>query len=289
MQYSSRPNTSPRQQNGRPRQQQRATPSATNQRGEPLKFEGEFDFEQANARFEQEIEKEFDKLKIGDSTKSAGKENKQDTSMSQSHSMSLQEMQDQQHILMKQKSLNSDSLDHQKPMDMQKHMENLVNKLGKDEEDMKNFYDKNISFFDRISCESNDKLQNQKPKNWKEERKINAETFGLQQRQNEMKSSYNRNYNNYGHRSNNYQSAQNGRNYPRNNYLNGSINQPQSHYRGNNSSSNQNSSSRPNQRVSSGYNGNNNNMRSNNNNQGYNSNYRRQEVEVNSSRRFGSR
>ena len=73
--------------NGRPRTAQRgtnATPSATNQRtGEPLKFEGEFDFEQANARFEQEIEKEFEqKLKIGGETKN--KENKHDSSMSQS-------------------------------------------------------------------------------------------------------------------------------------------------------------------------------------------------------------
>jgi len=38
------------------------------------------------------------------------------------------------------------------------------------DEDNKNFYDKNHSFFDRISCEANDKIQT-KPKNWREEKK----------------------------------------------------------------------------------------------------------------------
>lgn len=45
------------------------------------------------------------------------------------------------------------------------------------------FYDKNVSFFDRISCEANEKTQ-KKPVNWKEERKINAETFGVKENQN---------------------------------------------------------------------------------------------------------
>lgn len=53
-------------------QQQRSTGGLTGRNGEPLKFDSEFDFEQANARFEQEIEKEFDKLKIG-----SGKGNQQ--------------------------------------------------------------------------------------------------------------------------------------------------------------------------------------------------------------------
>lgn len=68
-------NASPRQpmmnnQNNRMRpQQQRSTgaPSSVRNSGEPMKFDSEFDFESANAKFEQEIEKEFDKLKIGKS------------------------------------------------------------------------------------------------------------------------------------------------------------------------------------------------------------------------------
>lgn len=71
-------NASPRQpmmnsQNNRMRpQQQRSTgaPSSARNSGEPMKFDSEFDFESANAKFEQEIEKEFDKLKI--SGKSSG-------------------------------------------------------------------------------------------------------------------------------------------------------------------------------------------------------------------------
>jgi len=170
------------------------------------------------------------------------------------------------------------------------------------DEDQKNFYDKNISFFDRISCESNEKTQS-KPKNWKEERKINAETFGLQQRQqNEMKQNYNRPYNNYGYRNqnnnnNNYQSSQNnGRSYPRNNYLNNSNNNQtqmsQQQYRNtsNNNTNNKNSSQRYNGQRSSNGGNSNNNLRTGS---GYtntnNYNYRRNEVEVNSSRRFGSR
>lgn len=73
-------NASPRQhmmnnQNNRMRtQHQRSTGAPTSARnsGEPIKFESEFDFESANAKFEQEIEKEFDKLKINKNSGSSG-------------------------------------------------------------------------------------------------------------------------------------------------------------------------------------------------------------------------
>jgi protein LSM14 len=302
-------NTSPRQNTSGRRPQQRTGSSgqstSTTTRGgngEPLKFEGEFDFEQANARFEQEIEKEFsDKLKITSSSKQQNnqREHTNDTSLTNSQSMTLQDIQDQQHIIMKQKSLHSGSDSLEKPQSKPDHDQhsNLHNRSSMDE-DQKNFYDKNISFFDRISCESNEKTQS-KPKNWKEERKINAETFGLQQRQqNEMKQNYSRPYsNNYGNNyrntnTNNYQSSQNnGRSYPRNNYLNNSNNnqqqmsQQQQYRNTNNNANNKNSSQRYNgQRSTNG----NNQMRTGS---GYtnSNNYRRNEVEVNSSRRFGSR
>ena len=201
--------------------------------------------------------------------------------------MSLQDIQDQQHIIMKQKSFQSgnDNLEKQK-----QELEQHVNNRSSTDEDQKNFYDKNISFFDRISCESNEKTQS-KPKNWKEERKINAETFGLQQRQqNEMKQNYNRQYNNnqnsnYRNNGNsNYQSSQNGRSYPRNNYLNNSNSQQPQKYRSNQyGNQNVNSSSQRYDQRST----NNNNLRTGS---GYTNtnNYRRNEMEV-SSRRFGSR
>merc|ERR1712127_679563 len=259
-----RTNTSPRQNmsNGRPRQTQRptGTPSATGNRtsGEPLKFDGEFDFEQANARFTEEIEQAMNKLKVGGEKtekKSEIEGEEKDTSLSTS--LSQQELQDQAHIMMKQKSLES--------MDLHKEMQKHMDAKMKEDQDMKDFYDKNISFFDRISCESNDKLINTKPKNWKEERKINAETFGLQQRQHDK--SY-RSYNNYHHNNNN------------NNNMNNSLTQQSQNYRGNNQMRN-NYNQRPQN------NNNNNQMRNNNNNNGY----RRTEVEVNgnSQRRFGSR
>jgi protein LSM14 len=310
-QYSSRNNTSPRQNTAGGRRPQQRTGSSgqtgtltgtRGNNGEPLKFEGEFDFEQANARFEQEIEKEFsDKLKIGSGKQSGNqREQNNDTSLTNSQSLSLQDLQDQQHIIMKQKSLHSGSDNIEKqPQTKQEQHDQHINRSSMDE-DQKNFYDKNISFFDRISCESNEKSQS-KPKNWKEERKINAETFGLQQRQqNEMKQNYNNrpynnNYgNNYRNNNNNYQSSQNhnGRSYPRQNYLNSSNSQQQmssqQQYRNNTNNNNniKNTTQRYNGQRST--NGSSNNMRTGS---GYNNstNYRRNEVEVNSSRRFGSR
>ena len=244
-----------------------------------MKFEGEFDFEQANARFE-EIEKEFtDKLKI--STKPQQRET-HDNSLSNSQSVSVQDMQDQ-HLIMK-KALNTGS----EPTEKQQQQKDLDHNRSSVEEDKQNFYDKNISFFDRISCESTVKTES-KPKSWKEERKINAETFGLQQRQQiDSKPNYNRQYNGNNYRTNgNYpQQSNNGRNYPRNNnYLNNSGNQQQSNRSANTkNTTGYNTQRYNNQRVSnntnrtgSGYNTNNNN-----------NNYRRNEMEVNS-RRFGSR
>lgn len=229
-----------------------------------MKFEGEFDFEQANARFEQEIEKEFtDKLKISTKPHQQSQQTN-DTSLNQQY----QDLQDQQHMLMKQKSLTT-TLDS----DVKQEQHTMS-------QEEKNFYDKNISFFDRISCEANEKNQS-KPKNWKEERKMNAETFGLQQRnQADMKfRSYNNNYNSQNYRNNNNSNNQNGRNYPRSvNNTNGRTNNSNPRYSNN-------------QRMTVG----NGNGNSNGNSRGYNStNYRRNDMEVsynsrNGQRRFGSR
>lgn len=82
---------------------------------------------------------------------------------------------DEAHILMK-KSLG---------LDVAASTENRDASSAINDEQRQHFYDKNVSFFDRISCEANDKIQ-KKPVNWKEERKINAETFGVKDSQNRL-------------------------------------------------------------------------------------------------------
>jgi len=307
-------NMSPRQTSGRrpqqsqSQQQQRQPLSSGSgaQRAEPLKFEGEFDFEQANARFEQEIEKEFtDKLKISD-TNTSGKQQRNrrnsktsdkqqqshdlDSSLTNSQSaLTLQDMQDQHHILMKQKSLST-GVDGHSDFEHRQSSHSQHNTMSAEE---KNFYDKNISFFDRISCESNEKMQSKERKNWKEERKMNAETFGLMQRQGNdmmmMKSNYTRTYNN----SNRYNNQNSGRNYPRN--YNSSGQQQQQQQQPQYRSSNSNSMRQPqsqNQRMTVGSGG---MSQRNSNYNNSNSNYRRNDMDVSynnnrgGQRRFGSR
>lgn len=102
-------------------------------RESPLKFEGEFDFETANAQFDKEkIEKELKKLTIGETESN-----------------------------------------------------NVVNgnkeeEAAEEEEDEEIFYDKSKSFFDNISCEATERAKGKDTRpNWREERKINAETFGI--------------------------------------------------------------------------------------------------------------
>ena len=284
--------------------QQAPAPRSTTTTAEPLKFEGEFDFEQANARFEEEIEKEFtDKLKI--STTTGGKptsqqrdSQQQDTSLNTSQSLTLDH--DQQHMLIKEKSMHSLDMKHHsaEPSHVHLHMkESLSSKPSNNsnsntiDEDNKNFYDKNLSFFDRISCEASEKSQS-KPKNWKEERKMNAETFGLLQRQQqqELKSyHYNRTYNNNNYRGNNNNAGNNtngGRNYPRNAPTSGNQQQQQqsSQYRGGNMRyNNNNNGTGMGPRVAAGT-GNTNNSR------GYNSRRNDMDNSYNGgSRRFGSR
>ena len=157
---------------------------------EKLKFDSEFDFEQANAKFEQEIEKEFsEKLKLN------GKGEVSQPAV---------------------------------PVTQTTTSEKSMPESGDGEP--KTFYDKNLSFFDSISCEANEK--NAKSKNWKEERKLNVETFGVNRNKQMMgrpatsnyyRGGQNRNYSsNY---SSNYTSNYQG-NYPGNN----NNNRPQSNY-----------------------------------------------------------
>ncbi|CAH1780116.1 unnamed protein product [Owenia fusiformis] len=126
----------PRGQRGGPRGGNR--PPGAGRPREPLKFDGEFDFESANAKFDkEEIEKELKKkLTISDKPLNGEKE--------------------------------TGSEDGE-----------IIEEVVENENDIdEEFYNKSKSFFDRISCEATDKESRGRP-NWREERKINTETFGV--------------------------------------------------------------------------------------------------------------
>jgi len=103
--------------------------------------------------------------------------------------------------------------------------------------DTTGFYDKAKSFFDRISCEATEKDRTNARRNWTEERRINAETFGLpfrapqsQQQQQQQgagggynqrggyynRGGYGRGMMDYAFQGRGYQQQQRGNYYPRN-------------------------------------------------------------------------
>lgn len=123
-----------KQQNG----QQRG-----NKNQNTLKFDNEFDFEQANSKFE-ELRSQLAKLKVG------SEENKQ-----------TPEQQVNGEAEKKDDSGNETGADHEA------------------ESEEAPAYDKSKSFFDNISCEAVERSKGkpQRP-DWRQERKINSETFG---------------------------------------------------------------------------------------------------------------
>ncbi|XP_016402287.1 protein LSM14 homolog A-like isoform X9 [Sinocyclocheilus rhinocerous] len=125
----------------------------------PMKFEKDFDFESANAQFnKEEIDREFqNKLKIKDeksekSEKTLNGEEKTDSGVETQNSES-----------------NADEEDPLGP---------------------KCYYDKSKSFFDNISCDDSRKEKSggafgrERRQTWAEERRMNAETFGIPLRHN---------------------------------------------------------------------------------------------------------
>lgn len=109
---------------GRPRQG--AFRPAKNK--EPLKFDREYDFEQANAEF-KELENKLAQTKISDEKKD---DSGTETQVGDNH-----------------------------------------------EDDEVVYYDKNKSFFDNISCEAIERTKGGQRIDWRQERKLNHETFGV--------------------------------------------------------------------------------------------------------------
>jgi protein LSM14 len=132
-----------------------------------LKFIGDFDFEKSNAEFdknaiEDEIKKSLSikptKKDKDDETTSTEKENKQEEEEEKQQQQTEQPEQEQTLKL-----------------DQQQQPQDEANPDG--------YYDKQKSFFDRISCETTEKEKTSNSRrNWNEERRLNAETFGLKYR-----------------------------------------------------------------------------------------------------------
>ncbi|XP_058466356.1 protein LSM14 homolog B-B isoform X2 [Malaya genurostris] len=139
-----------------------------------LKFENDYDFEQANNKFE-ELRSQLSKLKVGDDVKP--------------------------------EQLNSETIDKK---------DDSGNETGagdhEQEEDEVVCYDKAKSFFDTISCEAIERAKGKQQRtDWRQERKLNTETFGVGSTR---RGGYNRRGGYYNRGPNNYR----GNNQYRNNY-----------------------------------------------------------------------
>lgn len=133
-----------------------------------LKFENDYDFEQANSKFE-ELRSQLSKLKVGEEVKP--------------------------------EQLNSETIDKK---------DDSGNETGAGEHEHEDeevvCYDKTKSFFDSISCEAIERAKGKQQRtDWRQERKLNTETFGVGSTRrggyNRRGGYYNRGPNNY--RSNN--------------------------------------------------------------------------------------
>ena len=120
----------------------------------PLKFEGEYDFDEANKLFLQ-LDSKFKNLKLKGEEKDSG-EGSGDRAGSKLPAGPSESVSDY------------DSEDHNKNGD------------SKDGSQHEEYYDRSKSFFDNISCEATGRSQGKGNKpDWRKERQINAETFGI--------------------------------------------------------------------------------------------------------------
>lgn len=119
------------------------------QRVKPLKFDIDFDFEQANNKFE-ELRSQLSKLKVGEDGKT-----EQSTTPTPSQMNGETDKKDD--------SGNETGAGEHEP----------------EEEDVTIGYDKTKSFFDNISCEAAQDRTKNKKVDWRQERKLNTQTFGV--------------------------------------------------------------------------------------------------------------
>ncbi|XP_026804213.1 protein LSM14 homolog B isoform X3 [Rhopalosiphum maidis] len=145
-----------------------APSKAQGPRTNSLKFDEDYDFDKANSEF-QEIIKKLSRTKIDDG---------------------FDDSTEEVTIINGASSVNGDSLLHLNDGEQvhvkKNHRIESGNEIGvvenenEGDDDQKTFYDKSKSFFDSISCEAVERSKGHSQRtDWRTERKLNSETFGV--------------------------------------------------------------------------------------------------------------
>ncbi|KAL1501303.1 hypothetical protein ABEB36_006648 [Hypothenemus hampei] len=137
------------------------TPGQTGNKKTTLKFDSEYDFEQANTEFE-ELRNKLAKVKLQEESATAASGGAIATSAAGTSNSEV----------------NGDA-----PVETEKK-DDSGNETGagepEQEEDHEVYYDKTKSFFDKISCEAVERAKGKMQRtDWRQERKLNSETFGV--------------------------------------------------------------------------------------------------------------
>ncbi|XP_017100269.2 protein LSM14 homolog B isoform X1 [Drosophila bipectinata] len=148
----------------RPNQGYRPQSANQNKPRNKIKFEGDFDFEQANNKFE-ELRSQLAKLKVADD---AAKSTANSTATTTATNEQVGEKVEGAHTLNGETDKKDDSGN-----------ETGAGEHEPEEDDVHVCYDKTKSFFDNISCEAAQDRSKNKKNDWRQERKLNTETFGV--------------------------------------------------------------------------------------------------------------
>jgi len=160
------------------------------------KYKSEFDFETQNKKFDKtSIAKELEKMNIGKKDAKTSKKSKEESDKTT----------DKENVENKETVVTESVAKDDKIEKIVEKVESLEEGEIKDEpkketDDEKHYYEPKKSFFDNISCEANDPKGERLPRY--QERKLNAETFGIPEKPRNF-------YNNSSYRGNNYQNRNN--------------------------------------------------------------------------------
>ncbi|XP_033159555.1 protein LSM14 homolog A isoform X1 [Drosophila mauritiana] len=144
-------------------------PQSANNQNKPrnkIKFEGDFDFEQANNKFE-ELRSQLAKLKVAEDGAPKPATNATAATATATNEQ-VGEKVEGVHTLNGETDKKDDSGN-----------ETGAGEHEPEEDDVAVCYDKTKSFFDNISCEAAQDRSKNKKNDWRQERKLNTETFGV--------------------------------------------------------------------------------------------------------------
>lgn len=136
-----------------------------------LKFDGDYDFEEANAKFEKDkiVDELSQKLKITDEDKSGAEPATNHVNGDAESPDSKENVNDSNEAEAVIEGVELENEELQDGSDLN----------GEEEEDEEDpYYNKTKSFFDNISCEATERLKGGNRPSWREERALNSETFG---------------------------------------------------------------------------------------------------------------